>query len=576
MNTRVHALLNHSALMAALLLLLPLLSGFLLERLYRLSQERDFLADLDSQTRSLAARLETQTRSGQAMGVAALLGRNEPLIRDLVKGQGPDDDPAVLQRLAAARQLLGAAGIYVVDRSGLVRAHETQEQGKTTGRNVAWRPYFQQAIQGRENIYAAVGSRSGKRGLYIASPIQDSQSGIDQPGIDQPSIDQPGGGQIIGIVLIKMAGDFLDDHLASMGHQGILLAPQGVVFAATDPDWRLRLTGPLDTERFERLKQRKQFGKHYNHQDNILALPFALEQRETHIKGQKYGFARASLEWNDPAGPWTLVQFENLRLASEPTGRMLVGLMGGAGVFLLLWMLLHALRARLSRAEALAAQQVAVQELAEASALQTQLAELTVQMQDCPSAEALAEVFFQALARLSPVHQATLYAAQIDAESNPGSGPVLSGLSLIGAYGIQQPPQWIDAKDGLVAECGRSQKSLCLADPPAGFWRIASGLGEGLPRSLLLFPLLRKQRLLGVLELASRVPLERLDLALIQRLLPLLAINLDGHLSLRQNERQLARYSAEIARLSAAAAPLADPLPESNPSLSPAQGQGEH
>lgn len=55
----------------------------------------------------------------------------------------------------------------------------------------------------------------------------------------------------------------------------------------------------------------------------------------------------------------------------------------------------------------------------------------------------------------------------------------------------------------LVSQAARSKKSILISDIPADYVKVASGLGEALPRYVLVVPLLEGRRLKGVIELGS-------------------------------------------------------------------------
>ncbi len=82
--------------------------------------------------------------------------------------------------------------------------------------------------------------------------------------------------------------------------------------------------------------------------------------------------------------------------------------------------------------------------------------------------------------------------------------------------------------DGLVGQCARQQQTLVVTDVPETYARIRSGLGDAVPRSLLVVPLLLPGRLLGVLELASFGTFDATQRRLIDELLPIAALALDN------------------------------------------------
>lgn len=242
---------------------------------------------LRSNVEKIARSLEFETMRGQAMGMVSLLGLNEPLLKDVARGKLPKDAPEALARMRGTRQLLGADGLYIINADGIIVGHESSTE-KSTGKDVKFRPYFQQAFAGKENIYAAAGTTGGVRGIYIAAPLREN----DSPG-----------GKIIGVVAVKMLAAFLDEKLKPFGSHGLLLTPQGVVFASTNPDWVFGLAGEPTPEKIASIKNLKQFGKVFE-QASPARLPISLDQDYVAFSGKDYAVAISEMQWQDPAGQW--------------------------------------------------------------------------------------------------------------------------------------------------------------------------------------------------------------------------------------------------------------------------------
>ena len=131
---------------------------------------------------------------------------------------------------------------------GTVVAHETQGT-RSTGINLAFRPYFQQALRGATSVYAAIGSNTRERGLYYAAPLYES---------DTPS------SAIIGAVMIKVGFASVDAQLASAGLPMLLLSPQGVAFASARPEWLFAMAPPLTQARIDAVRASRQMGHHFD------------------------------------------------------------------------------------------------------------------------------------------------------------------------------------------------------------------------------------------------------------------------------------------------------------------------
>jgi hypothetical protein len=172
------------------------------------------------------------------------------------------------------------------------------------------------------------------------------------------------------------------------------------------------------------------------------------------------------------------------------------------------------------RSEAIKAAQQAAERLVAETRTKSLLADLGVQLQQTHHLSSLAQVFFMRLADFLPIHQATLYTILSRSSDS-------SQLGLAGAYGNDQVPNIIDLGEGLVGQCALDRRPLSFDLPPEGFWQVASGLGMASPRALLLFPVVRNDQLLGVIELASMDADFATHRQMIEEILPILAMNLE-------------------------------------------------
>lgn len=262
--------------------------------------------------------LEEQTTHGPVVGAVTMLGLNEPVIKELVQGLLPPDAPVALAQLEAARLRFGMEGLYVINAQGTVVAHDTQGV-RSTGAEVDFRPYFQRAMQGRVTSYAAVGTTTHQRGLYVAAPVHASSSADSS---------------VLGVVVFKLSLASVDDLLARMGMPMLLLSPQEVVFAATRPEWLYAVAPPLTQSRIDAIAALHQFGRHF---DNGVAsaLPFSAGAARVLVDGAEHAVERRSIDWNDPAGPWSLVMLDDISQVMPVADRLRYG----AGIFVVLALL---------------------------------------------------------------------------------------------------------------------------------------------------------------------------------------------------------------------------------------------
>lgn len=106
-----------------------------------------------------------------------------------------------------------------------------------------------------------------------------------------------------------------------------------------------------------------------------------------------------------------------------------------------------------------------------------------------------------------------------------------TSLQLRGSYGYQQRRRLSTRYalgEGLLGQCAVERKPITLQDVPDDYVRIHSGTGEAVPRTITVLPLLLRDKLLGVLELASLHHLTEPQQHLLDELLPIAALSLEN------------------------------------------------
>jgi signal transduction histidine kinase/CheY-like chemotaxis protein len=136
-----------------------------------------------------------------------------------------------------------------------------------------------------------------------------------------------------------------------------------------------------------------------------------------------------------------------------------------------------------------------------------------------------------------------------------------SELRRVATYGltdVSDIPTVIRVGEGLVGQCAHERRTLALANLPPDYLRIASGLGHAAPVQATAMPSMSGNTLLGVLEVASFRPLIAREEALLDELLPVLAMSLEvlqRNLSTQElldhtqaQARELAEQTEELTR----------------------------
>ena len=104
-------------------------------------------------------------------------------------------------------------------------------------------------------------------------------------------------------------------------------------------------------------------------------------------------------------------------------------------------------------------------------------------------------------------------------------------LELLGSYGYKQRRHLtVDYAlgEGLVGQAATERRTIVLQDVPDDYTRIHSGSGEAPPRSVVVVPVLLRDTLLGVLEIASFAHLTDVQERLLDELTPIVALSLEN------------------------------------------------
>lgn len=221
---------------------------------------------------------------------------------------------------------------YVLDHRGVVIASRPVGVPSITGNNYAFRPYFTRAMEGQTVIFPAVGVSTLTRGIYVSSPV-------------------PGGDGVAVIkfdpnILERMASNYEDVH----GGFGLLVSPEGVVFAATRPEWRLRALAPLDGSVRMKLKASRQFGS-----EEIFAGPHAMVRKGAFLRDGVPWVAFEHPMWN--GWSWVSAYPRHLLPPLDLDSRnfFIALTISGALTYVVIWLLLF-YSYRIRRADALARQ----------------------------------------------------------------------------------------------------------------------------------------------------------------------------------------------------------------------------
>ena len=178
---------------------------------------------------------------------------------------------------------------YLIDRDGnTIASSNRNSQESFVGKNYSFRPYFQQAIKAGSPdflAYMALGTTSGKRGIYYSSPVY-------QDGQESPT----------GVVVIKSPIDPIEKEFAKEYQGRVLLTdPSGIVFITNHSEWVMHSVFQLSEEDNKRIQSYQQFGQGPWPWTGITLTD---DSRAIDTTGKEYLFHKVSLE-NYPG--WNLI-----------------------------------------------------------------------------------------------------------------------------------------------------------------------------------------------------------------------------------------------------------------------------
>ena len=144
--------------------------------------------------------------------------------------------------LAQLAQRTDAAAIYVVDATGMTQAASNwNTPASFVGQNYGFRPYFRDAMAKGSSEFFALGTVSGRPGLYLARRVDRD-------------------GRALGVVVVKVEFDGVEAAWARSPGMSFVVDAHNVVVVTGVPDWRFRAIAPIDAATLADLRRTLQFG----------------------------------------------------------------------------------------------------------------------------------------------------------------------------------------------------------------------------------------------------------------------------------------------------------------------------
>ncbi len=178
---------------------------------------------------------------------------------------GGDNDGQVNDRLERLAAKTNAAAIYVIAPDGkTLAASNYRKPTSFVGQNYAFRPYFRDAMVNGDAELFALGTVSGRPGLYLARRISDGEAPL-------------------GVIVVKVEFDSLAREWSRQIGRSMVADSHGIVIISGKPGWQFRTLRALNASEKAEIANSRQFEG-----ASLQLLPFDTSKPEVAIDGETY------------------------------------------------------------------------------------------------------------------------------------------------------------------------------------------------------------------------------------------------------------------------------------------------
>lgn len=191
-------------------------------------------------------------------------------VKKVILGENSSDLNEKFEEITDASR---AEAVYVMDRSGLTLAASNYDDDQTfLGQNYAFRPYFRDALAGKEGRFFAIGATTSRPGYFLSSPVRLA-------------------GEIIGVLVVKMDLTALNQILETTTDLIFVTNDDGIVVLSSQTDWQYRATRSIPSYRLTEIALDRQFAG-----EKIESVGWPLHDRDqVEIENTKYTITRKPL-----------------------------------------------------------------------------------------------------------------------------------------------------------------------------------------------------------------------------------------------------------------------------------------
>jgi len=210
----------------------------------------------------------------------------------------------------------GTDVLFIMDRDGTtVAASNWQQPLSFVGRNYAFRPYFQDAMDDREGGFFAIGATTGQPGYFMSHPVRNADG-------------------IAGVAVVKIDLSPLQHDWRDGGETVFVSDDNGVVFLSSQEQWNFRTLAALSPKTRKLIHEQKQ----YRGQDlDVLNIEYGVIAGADSVAIAGRPYMHVSRALNDLG--WRLHYLSPVKRIEER--RQAVLLLGGAVLVLLGTLLLY-------------------------------------------------------------------------------------------------------------------------------------------------------------------------------------------------------------------------------------------
>jgi signal transduction histidine kinase/CheY-like chemotaxis protein/HAMP domain-containing protein len=178
--------------------------------------------------------------------------------------------------------------------------------------------------------------------------------------------------------------------------------------------------------------------------------------------------------------------------------------------------------------------------------LKTNLARISGLMQGQRVLATVTQLIMSELTPTVTAQHGAFFLTESDADGQPRE------LRLIASYGYtrrNEVPERFSLGESLVGQAALERKRIEIAEPPADYIRVSSGLGQAIPATIIIMPILFEDQVLGVIELAWLRPPSAIHRTFLEQLMETLGVVLNTIIANMRTEELLQQSQSLNAEL---------------------------